>query len=143
MKILYAAGMTPNDSSFYRMQALERLRAESAQAELASRPAAAIRDASRSLRLDGANLTAYYVKAAGQARFGRAVVAHATLLAAARTDPQDYVTWTLLGDLQVRRGDLAGARAYYSHAHVLNPNDPTLAMLAAHPASARTAGAGG
>jgi Flp pilus assembly protein TadD len=115
----------------------------SAQSELATSPGAAIRDATRSLRLDGANLDAYYVKAAGQARFGRAVVAHATLLAAARTDPQDYVTWTLLGDLQVRRGDLAGARVDYSRAHALNPNDPTLATLATHPASAPTAGAGG
>ena len=115
----------------------------SAQSELSATPAAAIADASSSLRLDGANLDAYYVKAAGQARFDQAAAAHATLLAAARADSRDFVTWTLLGDLEVRRGNFRAARRYYSRAHSLDPNDPALAGLAAHPASAQTAAPGG
>jgi len=115
----------------------------SAQSELSATPALAIADASSSLRLDGANLDAYYVKAAGQARFNRAAAAQATLLAAARADSRDYVTWTLLGDLEVRRGDFGAARVYYSRAHTLDPSDPGLASLAADPAGAQTAAPGG
>jgi len=115
----------------------------SAQSELSATPAVAIADANSSLRLDGANLDAYYVKAAGQARFGRAAAAHATLLAAARADSRDYVTLTLLGDLEVRRGNFGAARGYYSRAHTLDPNDPGLASLAADPAGAQTAAPGG
>ncbi len=115
----------------------------SAQSELSATPALAIADASSSLRLDGANLDAYYVKAAGQARFNRAAAAQATLLAAARADSRDYVTWTLLGDLEVRRGNFGAARVYYSRAHTLDPSDPGLASLAADPAGAQTAAPGG
>jgi len=115
----------------------------SAQSELSAKPALAIADANSSLRLDGANLDGYYVKAAGQARFNQAAAAHATLLAAARADSRDFVTWTLLGDLEVRRGNFGAARRYYSRAHSLDPNDPALAGLAADPASAQTATPGG
>ena len=107
-----------------------------ARSELAGHPAKAITDANRALRLDGANLDAYEVKAAGEARFGQAAAARSTLLAAARTDPEDFVTWALLGDLEVRLHDFSVARAFYSRAHTLDPNDPTIAALAAHPASA-------
>lgn len=112
---------------------LTRRYLDDARAELAANPAAAIKDAGRALRLDSANLDAYYVKAAGQARFDRAAAARATLLDAARQDPEDFVTWTLLGDLEVRRGNLQAARAYYSQARDLDPHDPAIAALANDP----------
>ena len=43
------------------------------------------------------------------------------------------MTWALLGDLAVRRGDLAEARALYGRAHALNPRDPSLDALARDP----------
>jgi Flp pilus assembly protein TadD len=48
------------------------------------------------------------------------------LLAAAALEPHNYVPPALLGDLAVRRGDLAVARAAYARALVLNPRDPTI-----------------
>ena len=107
-----------------------------ARAELPTHPAAAIRNARRALRLDGANLDAYYVKAAGQARFDQAAAARATLLAAAREDPSDFVSWTLLGDLEVRLRNFTAAKSFYRRAHSLDPLDPDIAQLAANPASA-------
>jgi hypothetical protein len=108
---------------------------DNARAELATNPAAAVTDAGRALRFDSASLDAYYVKAAGLARFDNAAAARATLLAAARADPTSYVTWALLGDLEVRAGDLRSAQAYYRRAHVLDPRDAALAASAAKPQS--------
>jgi len=113
---------------------------DSARAELGAHPAAAIRDAGRALRLDSANLDAYYVEAAGQARFDLASAARSTLLAAAREDPHNFVTWTLLGDLEVRLRDFRAARAFYQRAHALDPNDRAVSELAADPARALASG---
>jgi O-antigen ligase len=118
---------------------LTQIYISSARSELAKNPAAAIKDAGRALRLDSANLDAYYVKAAGLARFDQAADARAALLAAARQDPGNFVTWVLLGDLDVRAGDIAGARVFYRRAHALDPNDPSVAALAAHPGAALNA----
>jgi UDP-GlcNAc:undecaprenyl-phosphate GlcNAc-1-phosphate transferase len=109
---------------------------DSARAELRSHPAATIRDAARALRLDSANLDAYYLEAAGQARFDLAGPARSTLLAAARENPESFITWTLLGDLEVRLRDFGAARTFYGKAHALDPSDPALSRLAANPASA-------
>jgi O-antigen ligase len=109
---------------------------DNARGELAPHPAEAVRDAGRVLRLDAANLDAYYVKAAGQARFNQASAARATLMAAAREDPSDFVSWTLLGDLEVRLRNFAAAKSFYEHAHVLDPLEPDIAGLAANPANA-------
>ncbi len=100
-------------------------------------PADALRDANRSLRLDGEAVRTYYVKAAALARFNEADAAERTLLTAARKEPRDFVTWALLGDLAVRRDDIAGARRYYGRAYRLNPRDPGLRGLAANPEAAR------
>jgi UDP-GlcNAc:undecaprenyl-phosphate GlcNAc-1-phosphate transferase len=115
---------------------LTQIYLDDARGELASRPAEAIRDAGRVLRLDAANLDAYYVKAAGQARFNQAAAARATLMAAAREDPSDFVSWTLLGDLEVRLRNFTGAKSFYEHAHVLDPLEPDITGLAANPANA-------
>jgi UDP-GlcNAc:undecaprenyl-phosphate GlcNAc-1-phosphate transferase len=111
-----------------------------ARAALPSDPAAAIREAGNVLRLDGANLDAYYVKAAGQARFDQAGAARSTLTAAAREDPNNFVTWALLGDLEVRLQNFRAAGSFYKRAHSLNPLDPQLLTLAADPASALSGG---
>jgi UDP-GlcNAc:undecaprenyl-phosphate GlcNAc-1-phosphate transferase len=113
---------------------------DQARSALSDTPASAITDANRALRLDSADLDAYYVKAAGYARFDRAAAARDTLLQAAGEDPGEFVTWTLLGDLEVRAGDLAAARDYYGRAHALDPNDPGLSALARNPAGALTSG---
>jgi UDP-GlcNAc:undecaprenyl-phosphate GlcNAc-1-phosphate transferase len=107
-----------------------------ARSDLKANPAAALTEAQRSLRLDSANLDAYYVKAAAQARFDQAGAATTTLMQAAHQDPGNFVTWILLGDLHVRAGDLAAAKHYYARAHQLDPNDPSVAQLAADPAGA-------
>jgi predicted Zn-dependent protease len=96
-------------------------------------PAGAIHDAQRSLSLDPADLDAYYVKAAGQARFDDATAARNTLLAAAQEDPGNFITWTLLGDLEVRVGNAGAARGYYRRALSLDPREPTLRQLVAEP----------
>jgi tetratricopeptide (TPR) repeat protein len=112
---------------------LARHYVNSARASLPSDPAAAIADSNRSLGLDPANLDAYYVKAAGQARFNRAALARETLLQAVQQDPGDFITWTLLGDLEVRAGDVQAARGYYRRALRLDPREPALRRLITEP----------
>jgi UDP-GlcNAc:undecaprenyl-phosphate GlcNAc-1-phosphate transferase len=115
-------------AEYYRQRALEAL---------PTRPAEALRRAEESLRLNGDALPTYYVKAAAQARFNRGAEAMRTLLRAGAKEPSDFVTWTLLGDLAIRRGNRQLAGRYYAHASRLNPRDPALAALAADPSSAR------
>jgi cytochrome c-type biogenesis protein CcmH/NrfG len=45
-------------------------------------------------------------------------------------EPNNFVTLTLLGDLQVRDGEFDDAAAYYKKASDLNPRDTGLAQLA-------------
>jgi O-antigen ligase len=115
---------------------------DAARGEVAAHPAAALGDANRALRFDAANLDSYYVKAAALARFDRAAAARRVLLQAVRQQPSSFVTWTLLGDLAVRTGDLASARRYYGRARALDPRDPTLARLVRNPRSALAGRAG-
>jgi cytochrome c-type biogenesis protein CcmH/NrfG len=103
---------------------------------LAARPADALRQANQSLRLDSENPRTYYIKAAALARFNAADAARTTLRQALSKEPDDFVTWTLLGDLAVRMGDFAEAKRNYSHASALNPRDASLAALAKDPRQA-------
>jgi hypothetical protein len=128
-------------ASLLRLEIVQRY-VDSAQSEIVTRPASAIRDAQRALRLDGENLAAYYAEAAGEARFDRAGAARSLLLSAAHDDPHDFVTWVLLGDLEVRLRAFGTARQYYGAAHALDPTDPALSELTAHPASALASSAG-
>jgi tetratricopeptide (TPR) repeat protein len=114
---------------------LTQLYLDQARSELVGHPSAAIRDASRALTLDAANLDAYYVKAAGEAFLHQAAPTLSTLLAAKREDPASFQTWTLLGDLEARLHNFSVAGSFYQRAHKLNPLDPTLATLAANPAA--------
>jgi tetratricopeptide (TPR) repeat protein len=108
-------------------------RAENA---LADDPLKAIREANRSLRLDSENPDTYYIKAAALARFDQADPAEATLKQALAKEPDNFVTWTLLGDLAVRRGRFAEAQRNYRRALALNPEDAGLKALAKNPRKA-------
>lgn len=112
---------------------LFRTRAENA---LATTPATAITEADRSLRLDVENPRTYYIKAAALARFNEAEAARRTLLQALAKEPDDFVTWTLLGDLAVRRERFAEAQRNYARASALNPFDASLRELAKNPRAA-------
>ncbi len=81
-----------------------------ARKSLDAAPAQAITKANDSLALDDEALDTYYVKAAGYARLDDYDRARATLLEAARREPHDFVTWALLGDLAVRRGEISQAQ---------------------------------
>jgi tetratricopeptide (TPR) repeat protein len=115
---------------------LAQIYLDAASRDLVSHPGAAVTNANRALRLDGSNLNTYYVKAAALARFDDAAGSRAVLLQAARVQPSSFVTWTLLGDLEVRVGDLVQARRLYRRALSFDPNDSSLTALVADPASA-------
>jgi UDP-GlcNAc:undecaprenyl-phosphate GlcNAc-1-phosphate transferase len=103
---------------------------------LAARPVDAVREANRSLRLDSEDPATYYVKAAALARFNAGDAAVRTLRQALAKEPDNFVTWTLLGDLSVRMGNLGEAKRNYTRASALNPRDPSLRELARDPKSA-------
>jgi tetratricopeptide (TPR) repeat protein len=102
-------------------------------------PAHALAKANDSLDLNADALPTYYVKAAALAGLHSYEGAHATLLAAARRVPDDFITWGLLGDIAVRRGDFALARQYYRRAARLNPRDEALAARSRDPRAATRA----
>jgi UDP-GlcNAc:undecaprenyl-phosphate GlcNAc-1-phosphate transferase len=107
-----------------------------AEGELGVKPVAALVNANRSLEIDSDSVQAYYIKAAALARFNEASAAEAALRAALMRAPRDFVTWTLLGDIALRRQDLRVARRDYDRAHQLNPRDLALVELAVHPSAA-------
>jgi O-antigen ligase/polysaccharide polymerase Wzy-like membrane protein/tetratricopeptide repeat protein len=96
---------------------------ERSDSELSRDVGAALRDADQALNLNPESLPAHYAAARAYARLDRYAAARATLLAATRKEPSDYVPWVLMGDLAVRRGDLAQARADYRRATALSPYD--------------------
>ncbi len=112
----------------YRSQASHEVRTD---------PRGAIERADDSLRLNDEALRTYYVKAAAEARLNRYQAARSVLREAIAREPHDFVTWGLLGDLAVRRGDRAAARRYYRRALRLNPKDPSLRELVKDPFSRR------
>ncbi len=117
-------------------QGLSELYVTRAQDALADDPARSLTEANRALRLDHEAIAAYYAKAAALARFGEGDAARAVLLDATRREPRNFVTWALLGDLAVRRGEPGEAQSDYRRAAELNPRDAGLAKLAADPRAA-------
>jgi UDP-GlcNAc:undecaprenyl-phosphate GlcNAc-1-phosphate transferase len=113
----------------------ERYRSQGKELLVAD-PRAAVERADRSLALDDEALPTYYLKAAAYARLDDYPSARAVLLEATRREPHDFLSWALLGDLAVRRGDIRLARRYYGRAHRLNPRDLPLGRLARDPRSA-------
>jgi UDP-GlcNAc:undecaprenyl-phosphate/decaprenyl-phosphate GlcNAc-1-phosphate transferase len=104
----------------------------------ANKPLQAIVESNRSLRLDAENPETYYLKAAAVARFNQADLARRTLVQALHKEPDNFVTWTLLGDLAVRRQRFGEAKRNYSRAFALNPRDAGLRALAADPRATAT-----
>jgi hypothetical protein len=98
-----------------------------------SDPRAALAKTADSLDLNDEHIDTYYVRASAFARLDDYPNARATLLQATRKDPGEFVTWALLGDLAVRRGELRQARAAYRRASKLNPRDRALGALARDP----------
>jgi UDP-GlcNAc:undecaprenyl-phosphate GlcNAc-1-phosphate transferase len=98
-------------------------------------PATALQRARRSLDFNEESLPTYYLLAAADARLGRYEPARSALLAAVGREPHDFVSWVLLGDLELRRGNLPSAVRFYRRAHQLNPRDPRITQLARDPRS--------
>ncbi|HEX5852082.1 MAG TPA: O-antigen ligase family protein [Solirubrobacteraceae bacterium] len=107
-----------------------------AQNELHAHPAAALSDARRSLDFDADAVSTYYVKAAALARYDQGAAVEAALRRALAREPENFVTWALLGDVAVREGRLRAAKRDYARAHRLNPRNLTLTELSADPAAA-------
>jgi UDP-GlcNAc:undecaprenyl-phosphate/decaprenyl-phosphate GlcNAc-1-phosphate transferase len=107
-----------------------------AEGELDTRPAAALTDADRSLAIDSDAVQTYYAKASALARFDQAAGAVRALRTALEHEPDNYVTWTLMGDVAVREGRLSLAKRDYTRAHQLNPQNSTLLKLASSPRAA-------
>lgn len=106
-----------------------------AQQELDSHPAAAITDADRSLDFDPDAVETYYLKASAFARFDQSVAAQVALGQALEHEPDNFVTWSLLGDIALRERRMGAAKRDYSRAHKLNPRNITLRALATHPST--------
>jgi tetratricopeptide (TPR) repeat protein len=107
--------------------------ATQAQQSVTSDPRHALSEAGRSLALNGDAVPTYYTRSAAYARLGDYAGARAALLDAARVEPENFVTWALLGDLAVRHGERRLAQGYYRRASALNPRDPQLPALARNP----------
>ena len=103
---------------------------------LRSDPVEALRLANRSLSLNDESVPALYIKSAAYARLGRYRLARRSLLEATRLEPSDHLTWALLGDLAVRRGEFRVAKRHYQRALELNPKSGLLRQLARDPRSA-------
>jgi tetratricopeptide (TPR) repeat protein len=105
---------------------------DAAQAALAredSRTAA--RDATKALQYDSSSVNVLVLRSAAFARLHAFAPALADLERAIALEPQDWVTWALLGDLLTRRGERRAARAAYRHALELNPREPELSSALA------------
>jgi O-antigen ligase len=116
-------------------QGLADLYRTRAQHELATHPAAAITDVNRSLDIDSDAVETYYIKATALARFDQAASAEAALRRSLEQEPNNFVTWTLLGDIAVRERRIGVAKRDYNKAHALNPRNLTLQTLATNPST--------
>lgn len=91
---------------------------------------AAALDAARTAgRLNPVSVTPLYLQAAALESEGRRSDARRILVDARELERGNFVTLALLGDLEVRAGNDAVARRYYSRALVLNPLDTGLRKL--------------
>jgi hypothetical protein len=112
----------------YRIDARDTLRSD---------PVEALRLVNQSLAFNDDSLLALYVKSAAYARLGRYRPARGALVEATKLEPHDHLPWALLGDLAVRRGDLATARRAYRRASELNPRSKPIRALARNPRAAQ------
>lgn len=112
-----------------RITAAEHFRTSAQNALKDGHPVTAIKDANNSLAFNGKAPDSYYVKSAALARLGDYRRAHQVLLDAAAVSPNNYVTWTLLTELALRRKQYRLARNYYHKALSLNYRDGHLFNL--------------
>jgi UDP-GlcNAc:undecaprenyl-phosphate GlcNAc-1-phosphate transferase len=122
--------------SLSRQVLVDRYRSAAEDALADGQPAEALEQAGRALRLAPDDLEALYARAAAHARFNDPAAAKGALQEAIRHEPSNFVSYVLLGDLEVRLGRYAAAREAYRAARALNPRDPEIAQLAADPRSA-------
>jgi O-antigen ligase len=134
--VVVAAAVVFAGASLARQGLAEHHRGEALTALRQDDPPRALDEAQQALRLDADDVRSYYAKASALARFGRGSEARDVLLQAAAREPHDFVTWALLGDLEVRLGRLRDAAGHYERAHRLNPRGSGLAELARDPRSA-------
>ncbi|HET8863411.1 MAG TPA: O-antigen ligase family protein [Solirubrobacterales bacterium] len=92
-------------------------------------PSASLASARTAAQLDPVSVTPLYLQAAALESEGRRNVAREKLLDALDLEQGNFVTFGLLGDLEVRAGNEARARGYYRRALALNPLDTGLRKL--------------
>ena len=71
----------------------------------------------------------HYLQASVLEDLGRTPAARAELREALEQEPRNFVTYALLGDLELRAGRPAAARRQYRRALALNPRDVGLRKL--------------
>jgi O-antigen ligase/polysaccharide polymerase Wzy-like membrane protein len=125
-----------------RQIATQHYRAE-AQAALGANPVRTLQRTSKALALHDEDVGTRYLRAAAFARLDDFDAARGQLNQALRLEPHAWVTWALLGDVELRHGAIGRARDAYKRALALNPRDQGLAQAATNPgALARTMGLG-
>jgi O-antigen ligase len=92
-------------------------------------PSAALASARTAARLDPVAVTPLYLQASALESEGRRAAARRILFDALELERDNFVTWALLGDLEVRAGNGVVARRYYRRALALNPLDTGLQKL--------------
>jgi len=101
-----------------------------ARAVAADRPRERLAAAERAERLSPLAVAPLYLQAGALERLGRRRAARARLREALDREPRNFVTYALLGDLELRAGRRRIARARYRQAVALNPLDAGLRQLA-------------
>jgi hypothetical protein len=97
--------------------------------------AASLDSARAAASLNPVAVTPLYLEASALESLGRRAAARGKLLDALELEQDNFVTLGLLGDLEVRAGNEAVARRYYSRALALNPLDTGLRKLSRGEAS--------
>ena len=124
--VVACAALVVTAAIFLGRATLTNQHAGDAQAAAASDPARAIAETDKALAINRDSISTYYTRAATYARLNDYERARGALLDALQVEPENFVTWALLGDLAVRHGDKAQAETYYRRALALNPRDPQL-----------------
>jgi hypothetical protein len=93
-------------------------------------PQAELSDARTASAIDPWSVTPHYLEASAYETLGQRTHALAQLNDALKLEPDDFATLGVLGDFEVRGGNLVSARGYYRRALALNPLDTGLQQLA-------------
>ena len=112
------------------LQYLSDVRMRSAREQAAVSPARQLSEARAAADLNPWSVTPVYLQASAQESLGRRSEARADLLEAVDLEPENFVTYALLGDLERRAGRHRVAQRYYRRALALNPRDTGLQRLA-------------